>query len=198
MNCRYVQAHLSAYADMELTGAEQQRIRAHLECCIECSAEYETLLRVKHLVRHLPPIYPSHGGEAILRRLDQYRVLQVSRPYRLWQTRWWRYAWGVVAAALVFWWTSNNEANPTRPIQSDALIPTLTSPYPKRSFSFPLFNNKRSEPTSLTSPQFSPVQSPWIMPVSSSPFEPNPMLVPVVENRGTTGTLQPAFEMGTR
>ncbi len=198
MNCRYVQAHLSAYVDMELTGAEQQRIRAHLECCMECSAEYETLLRVKHLVRRLPTIHPPHGAEAILQRLVEYRIRQAPRRYRLWQMRWWRYAWGVVAAALVFWWTSGNETNPTSPIQSDALIPTLTSPYPKRSFSFPIFNNRRSEPTPLTSPQFSPLQSPLIMPVSSSPFEPNPMLVPVVENRGTTGPLQATFELHIR
>jgi hypothetical protein len=196
MNCRYVQAHLSAYVDMELTGAEQQRIRAHLECCMECSAEYETLLRMKHLVRRLPTMQPPRGAEVILRRLIEYRAQQAPRRYRLWQTRWWRYAWGVVAAVLVFWWTSGNEPNPTRPIQSETIFPTLTSSYPKRSFSFPIFN-RRSEPTPLTSPQFSPTHSPLIMPASSSPLEPNPMLIPVVENRGT-GTLQPTFELQTR
>ncbi|MCS7066877.1 MAG: zf-HC2 domain-containing protein [Fimbriimonadales bacterium] len=194
MNCRYVQSHLSAYIDMELTGAEQQRIRAHLEYCMECSAEYETLRRVKHLVRRLPTVMPLSGEEVILQRIREYRSAQRTPRRLLFHTRWWRYAWSIAAIALVMWLTSSDQNSPIRPLQSDALTNHVHSSYPKRYFSFPFF--RRSEPSPLMAPHYTPVHSPMILTTSESPhpFAPNPALMPVVENSwSATGTLQPAF-----
>lgn len=53
MNCRKVCSMLSAYMDSELTGVEQLQIRRHLQQCVDCSREYEALLRTKRLVTAL-------------------------------------------------------------------------------------------------------------------------------------------------
>ncbi len=199
MNCRYVQSHLSAYIDMELTGAEQQRIRAHIECCMECSAEYETLRQVKGLMQCLPTIVPVRGEEVILKRIWEHRAVQRearrTRPY----TRWWRYAWGAVAVALVMWFTPGDESSPVRSLQSDTLTAPLINSSPKRTFLFPSF--RRSEPLPLTHSPSIPAHNPVVFPLSESPspFAPNPTFIPVVENDwGTTGTLQPTFEILSR
>ncbi len=71
MNCRYVQSRLSAYVDCELTGHEQIAIRAHLEQCMECSWEYETLRQTKTLLRQLPVVQPTTSPEWLLARLHQ-------------------------------------------------------------------------------------------------------------------------------
>ncbi|GBC92513.1 hypothetical protein HRbin15_00983 [bacterium HR15] len=200
MNCRYVQSHLSAYIDMELTGIEQQRFRAHLECCLECSAEYETLLRVKHLMRHLPTVAPLRSGEEVmLQRIQEYRMAQRAPRRTLFHTRWWRYAWGAAAVALAIWLTPREENKQLRPIQSDALTTSLTSPYSKRTFSFPPLRRSESNPL-VSSSNMSP-HTPVILlsPEPFGPIPPNPVIMPVVENRwGTTGTLQPTFELQPR
>jgi len=198
MNCRYVQSHLSAYIDMELTGVEQQRIRAHLECCMECSAEYETIRRVKHLVRRLPTVTPLKGEEVILSRIREHRLAQRAPRRMLFHTRWWRYAWGAAAIALVIWLTPRDENNQFHSLQSDALTTSITSTSPKRSFVFPFF--RRSEPSPLIVQQ-SPVHSPVILtsPEPFNPLTPNPVIMPVVENNwGAAGTLQPPFEVQPR
>jgi predicted anti-sigma-YlaC factor YlaD len=66
MNCRYVQSRLSAYLDFELSGDEQQLIRSHLEECIECSCEFESLRRTKQLLRQMPIVKPRTGPEQVL------------------------------------------------------------------------------------------------------------------------------------
>jgi len=184
---------------MELTGIEQQRIRVHLENCMECSAEYDTLRQVKHLIRHLPTMRPLRGEEVILQRIQKYRAVPRAPRRTLFHTRWWRYAWGAAAIALVIWLTPRDENNPPQPVQSDALVTPLTSSYPKRSFSFPLF--MRSETNPIMPPPSVPGHTPVILtsPDPFAPLPPNPAIMPVVENKwGTTGTLQPLFDLQPR
>jgi hypothetical protein len=74
MNCRYVQSRLSAYLDCELSGAEQQQIRSHLEVCIECSCEFESLRRTKQLLRQMPVVKPRSCPEQVLLRVRHSRL----------------------------------------------------------------------------------------------------------------------------
>jgi len=106
MNCRYVQSRLSAYLDFELSGDEQQLIRSHLEECIECSCEFESLRRTKQLLRRMPIVKPHSCPEQVLLRVRQ---AQPAAPRPALGIRWhpprvWQYATGfALAAAIVFW-----------------------------------------------------------------------------------------------
>jgi hypothetical protein len=196
MNCRYVQSHLSAYIDMELTGLEQQRIRAHLECCMECSAEYESLRKVKHLIRQMPTVVPRHGEEVVLERIRAYRQAQPSpRRIRV-HTRWWRYAWGAASAAMLFWFLPSNDESPVRPLENSTMSSSISLQKPFTQRSFPL-----SFPFS-TAPLLPPVNAPTMWRPTepmTQPFTPNPMVMPVVENSWSgSGTLQPSFDLQPR
>ncbi len=195
MNCRYVQSHLSAYIDMELTGWEQQRIRAHLECCLDCSAEYETLRRMKHLMRHLPTVIPLRGPEAVLQRLHRQRVVEQGRRRLIWRTRWWRYAWGAAATvALLFWFSAYDEENPIRPMQSDTLTPTFSSTYSNRTVPLPLLQRSQNSP--LISTRYEPNPAPieiWMTPNPSTLYPSQPAVMPTGAGWQPVDSFQPAF-----
>lgn len=59
MNCGKVQNLLSCYIDRELPGIEMLAIQRHLDGCIECRREYQTLLQVKRVVSAMPMVSPS-------------------------------------------------------------------------------------------------------------------------------------------
>jgi anti-sigma factor RsiW len=59
MLCSRVQNLLSAYCDLELTGAEMIRIRAHLDRCPSCGAELAELRAVKNLLGAMPAVEPE-------------------------------------------------------------------------------------------------------------------------------------------
>jgi predicted anti-sigma-YlaC factor YlaD len=56
-----VQPMLSAYLDGELTQADAQRVRIHLEDCAECRRALEELGRVRELARDLRFVEPPEG-----------------------------------------------------------------------------------------------------------------------------------------
>ena len=176
MNCRYVQSRLSAYLDFELSGDEQQLIRSHLEECIECSCEFESLRRTKQLLRQMPMVKPRTGPEQVLLRVRQTQHLTV-RP--AWGIRWyppraWLYAGGFVLAAVILFWGRSKDSETTpittaSPITSyatpasnpllPAVAPELSTVY--RSYSPPLF---RRAPH--------PMYEPGLMPSVSYPIDP--------------------------
>lgn len=63
MNCRHVQANLSAYADEELSGAEMLEIRRHLGDCTECEEEFRCVQALKELLGAAPIPEPSNDFE---------------------------------------------------------------------------------------------------------------------------------------
>lgn len=73
MNCRKVQNLISAYVDCELPGVEMLAVRQHLNNCVECNSEYETLLTVKRAFGGLNSKTPTPGlADRIYFQLDQY------------------------------------------------------------------------------------------------------------------------------
>ena len=185
MNCRYVQSRLSAYLDFELSGAEQQQIRSHLEVCMECSSEFESLRRTKQLLKQMPVVKPRSCPEQVLLRVRHSSPV-ASRP--LFGVRWhaprfWQYAGGLaLASALLFWGRSEDPettplttaspiltytTTPSTPLLP-AVAPELSTVY--RSYSPPLF---RRAPY--------PMYEPGLMPSVSYPVDPMLGYQPVSE-----------------
>lgn len=175
MNCRYVQSRLSAYLDVELSGVEQQLIRSHLEQCMECSDEFESLRRTKQLLRQMPIVVPRSGPEQVLLRVRHATPAPRRAATLAWRApRWWQFAGGfALAAAFMFWsqseeWTSHareaTSRTPTNftassPILSPISSPDLLSPYRPTS----LFWIRRS---------VNPITEPVLMPSVSYPNDP--------------------------
>jgi len=58
VNCRRIQALLSAYLDNELTGYEMLAIREHVSYCQKCSEERDAIESVRSMMRSLPQHHP--------------------------------------------------------------------------------------------------------------------------------------------
>ncbi len=172
MNCRYVQSRLSAYLDMELSGAEQQQIRSHLEQCIECSWEYESLRRTKQLLRQMPVVVPTSGPEQILLRVRHSTPAPRRAAVFNWRApRWWQYASGFALVAAFMLWSRSED--PTQ--NADALTPTnLTASSP--IFAYPISPDLSSayRPSSLFLFRRSanPITEPALMPSVSYSVDP--------------------------
>jgi hypothetical protein len=185
MNCRYVQSRLSAYLDFELSGDEQQLIRSHLEECIECSCEFESLRRTKQLLRQMPIVKPHTGPEQVLLRVRQ---AQPTAPRPAWGIRWhppraWQYAGGFALAAAIFFWGRAN----------DTELSTVTTASPTPSYftptSNPLFPTVAPELSTVYRPYTPnllrrasyPMSEPSLMPSVSYPMDPMLGYQPVSE-----------------
>ena len=185
MNCRYVQSRLSAYLDFELSGDEQQLIRSHLEECIECSCEFESLRRTKQLLRQMPIVKPRTGPEQVLLRVRQ---AQPAAPRPAWGIRWhpprvWQYAGGFALAAAIFFWGRAN----------DTELSTVTTASPTPSYftpvSNPLFPTVAPELSTVYRPYTPnllrrasyPMSEPSLMPSVSYPMDPMLGYQPVSE-----------------
>ncbi|MFN7018063.1 MAG: anti-sigma factor family protein [Fimbriimonadales bacterium] len=174
MNCRYVQSRLSAYLDMELSGVEQQQIRSHLEQCIECSCELESLRRTKQILRQMPVVVPPSGPERVLLQVRQSTPAPRRSVVFNWRaTRWWQYAGGFALAAAFMLWSQSKEPTQDTDASSTANFTAVSSPiftYPlsldpvsAHRFS-PLFQFRRSS---------NPIAEPVLMPtVSYSSHDP--------------------------
>ncbi len=68
MNCRAVQAKLSAYVDAELSGREMLVVRRHVEYCDRCAGEVDFLRCVKVNVAAIPDVRAPADLEAKLLR----------------------------------------------------------------------------------------------------------------------------------
>lgn len=122
MNCRYVQSRLSAYLDAELSGTEQQQIRSHLEQCIECSLELESLRQTKRILRQIPIVAPTRGPEYVLLRVRQSVPAPRRAPLFRWSTpRWWQYAGGIALAAAIWVWGQSEDPVTDSTTTPDAL-----------------------------------------------------------------------------
>jgi anti-sigma factor RsiW len=60
-HCRRIRKRLSAYQDGELSPAERERVRAHLEGCPACREKYEELEQVWQSLGELGEIRPTPG-----------------------------------------------------------------------------------------------------------------------------------------
>jgi anti-sigma factor RsiW len=87
MNCKSVQAYLSAYLDGELCGHESMAVRDHLNRCAECEMEERQLRSLKHLLQGLPSYQPAPGFEdrlvANVRSADRRRQFGFRFDWRL-------------------------------------------------------------------------------------------------------------------
>lgn len=175
MNCRYVQSRLSAYLDMELSGVEQQQIRSHLEQCIECSCELESLRLTKQILRQMPVVVPTSGPERVLLRVRQ----SASAPRRgvvfNWRaTRWWQYAGGFALATAFVFWSQSKEPTADTDVSNTINFTSVSSPV----FTYPL----APDPVSAHrfSPMFpyrrplNPIAESALMPTVS--YSPDPLL----------------------
>lgn len=81
---------LSAYLDGELTQAEAQRVRIHLEDCEECRRTYQEMVRLQQMTKELAFAEPP---EARMKELEQ--SLSVQAPRRL--------GWLFVMAGIAAW-----------------------------------------------------------------------------------------------
>jgi hypothetical protein len=185
MNCRYVQSRLSAYLDFELSGDEQQLIRSHLETCIECSCEYESLRRTKQLLRQIPTVKPHTGPEQVLLRVRQAPPV-ATRP--AWGIRWhpprvWQYATGfALAAAIVFWGRAADTetspittASPTTNYFTTPSNPLLPTVAPELSTVYRPYT-----PNLLRRASY-PISEPSLLPSVSHPMDPMLGYQPVSE-----------------
>jgi hypothetical protein len=185
MNCRYVQSRLSAYLDFELSGDEQQLIRSHLEECIECSCEFESLRRTKQLLRQMPIVKPRTGPEQVLLRVRQ---VQPATPRPAWGIRWhppraWQYAGGfALAAAIVFWGRAADTetspittASPTTNYFTTPSNPLLPTVAPELSTVYRPYSPMLFRRTSL------PMYEHGVMPSVSYPMDPMLGYQPVSE-----------------
>jgi len=72
MRCDRAKEALSALLDGELTAAEADEVRAHLEGCPACRAELDALRRLVAEVKTLPPVSaPRDLQRKIMARLDE-------------------------------------------------------------------------------------------------------------------------------
>jgi len=78
MNCRYVQARLSAYIDGELAGGDMLDIRSHVARCGDCEREEAELRAFKRLLGSMPSAVPSDGLEE--RLLRAVRTTELRSP----------------------------------------------------------------------------------------------------------------------
>ncbi len=85
-----IQRMLSAYLDGELTQADRQRVRLHLEECRECRLVMEEMAALQRLTAEMKfPDPPEEIMDALERRLS------VRAPRR--------FGWSLLVAALVAW-----------------------------------------------------------------------------------------------
>lgn len=85
-----VQGLLSAYLDGELTQAEAQRVRIHVEDCRECARELNEMSRLRTLTAAMPVPEPPDA------RMDELeRSLSVSAPRQT--------AWVLICSGLIAW-----------------------------------------------------------------------------------------------
>ena len=85
-----VQQLLSPFLDGELTQADRQRVRIHLEDCADCRREFEQLQELQKLTGSLKFSDPP---EDKMRELEQQ--LSVQAPRRL--------GWGLFTGGLAVW-----------------------------------------------------------------------------------------------
>ncbi len=184
MNCRFVQSRLSAYVDCELTGHEQQAIRVHLEHCLECSQEYETLRKTKSLMRQLPLVQPTTSPEWLLARLHQQNgVMRRSARWSWNQVRWWQFAGGLALISAFIAWDLRSDPDrseiqltetPTAPAFVSQPIPNF-EPAPSPALPQVSSSLYRSSLFPTSSSPYIPTNSYWIDESNShivSPLQP--------------------------
>ena len=81
---------ISAYLDGELTQADEQRVRIHLEDCEECRVMLEELAALQRMTAEIPFRDPP---EVIMDALEERLSVQAPR----------RFGWTLVIAAAVGW-----------------------------------------------------------------------------------------------
>src|SRR5262249_17949623 len=80
MNCRLVQKSLSAYIDLQLTGAERSSVSRHLGECAACGTRSEQIRRMRVALRSIPNLAVPERLVVDLRVLaSRERALRASR-----------------------------------------------------------------------------------------------------------------------
>ncbi|MFQ5632565.1 MAG: hypothetical protein ACE5I1_27675 [bacterium] len=78
MQCKNMQRQLIHYVQNELSGAEYEKISAHLRTCIVCGAVAKEYTRLAELSENLPEVAPPEHILAELKR-DVYKQISASR-----------------------------------------------------------------------------------------------------------------------
>ncbi len=81
MNCKAVQARLSAYLDKELPGNEHTAVRAHVFDCASCREEMDSLATIKQMLGRCAAPEPA---ECFEERLIANVMRQVEPPRKQW------------------------------------------------------------------------------------------------------------------
>jgi len=107
MQCRRVQARLSAFLDGEIPPREARAVEAHLKACDRCREEREALERTIRMVRELgvEPA-PDDLCDRVLAGLDDTpsEAKPVGRPVGRWRIWWSAAAAIVVGGAIALLW----------------------------------------------------------------------------------------------
>jgi predicted anti-sigma-YlaC factor YlaD len=88
--CDHVEKLLSAYLDGELTQAEGQLVRVHLEDCADCRKRYETMRSVQRVASDMKFIDPP---EKKMQEIEERVSVRAPR----------RAGWGLLLAGVVAW-----------------------------------------------------------------------------------------------
>jgi len=85
MNCRSIEAKLSAFIDQELGGQDMLIIKQHLNACPKCQKEFDSLKVLKGALRGLKTQSPNPEFEtrlfvAISKEANRSQLLDVRRP----------------------------------------------------------------------------------------------------------------------
>jgi hypothetical protein len=86
MKCKDIKKLLNSYIDNELSEKDVQRVRIHLQECIDCAEETAELDKVKEMMHCLPKLQAPHGLAEAVRE----KIITIKQPER---SIFWRYSW---------------------------------------------------------------------------------------------------------
>lgn len=151
MSCENVQELVSSLLDPNHSAGERQNALAHIESCRGCSAEYDSMLQQRAMLRKmLTPAMPAGLKEELRAIAEKDRIRRVARVSRLQRFQNWAsvfqvhcenlmrplalpFAGGVISAVLLFgMWIPTITASP-QSFSSDVSAPIFTDPSLNRS-----------------------------------------------------------------
>ncbi|MBN1429234.1 MAG: PD40 domain-containing protein [Anaerolineae bacterium] len=104
----HVTDYLAAYLDRQLSDSEMDRVRQHLDQCVECRSELDAIQTVHHELSTLIPLVmqdihpPEHGRRQISRALHNQGMIRKAKEPQMSQSSATKPSWLVVGLAVAF------------------------------------------------------------------------------------------------